>query len=348
MNVDKLFEERSTLRESLRRFLANELGDVSGLIGHRSSIATRRQAWGRLANQGWLSDRSETGTLDLVAMHEEFGRQCVFLPFVGFNFAVTAIEMEIARGSTSAPTLLADMKRGRRVLLPTQVAISRSSTPERTVVRGVLGASLATDLLIDDPESLALVSADAAGVTLKSMNTNSGLDVSLVTWDASSPRNRLAPDQPGSAAHAIAVATALSQVLLSAEMMGNASEIVDMTSSYAKERVQFGRPIGSFQAIQHKLAEMLLARDSTFELVRRAAVVLDQNPAAFHSAAIAKLAANSAARRIAFEAHQVFAGVGFMLEHRLHTHTFALAIHEQVLGSTEFLRQNAHLVQDTA
>jgi len=104
-----------------------------------------------------------------------------------------------------------------------------------------------------------------------------------------------------------------------AEMVGGAQKMLEMCVDYAKQRVQFGRPIGSFQAIQHKCADMLLLIESARSAVYAAACAAseDSQDAAL-LASVAKAYTNDACRFVAGEAIQIHGGMGFTWEHDAH------------------------------
>jgi hypothetical protein len=124
---------------------------------------------------------------------------------------------------------------------------------------------------------------------------------------------------------------------IAAEMVGTARRIFDMSLSYAKERNQFDRPIGSFQAIQHKLADMSLALERSTAAVQYAAMTCDAAAAdrtlACHSA---KAAAGEAARRILKDGAQIHGGIGYTWEHDLHLYLRRATTDEDMLGTTSW------------
>jgi alkylation response protein AidB-like acyl-CoA dehydrogenase len=126
-------------------------------------------------------------------------------------------------------------------------------------------------------------------------------------------------------------------VSIAAETTGTARRIFDMALEYAKERKQFDRPIGSFQAIQHKLAEMSLALQRATAAVQYAAMTCDAAAAdrklACHSA---KAAAGEAARRILKDGAQIHGGIGYTWEHDLHLYIRRATADEDVLGTTSW------------
>jgi alkylation response protein AidB-like acyl-CoA dehydrogenase len=108
-------------------------------------------------------------------------------------------------------------------------------------------------------------------------------------------------------------------IALAAEMTGTARRLFDMTLAYAKERVQFDVPIGSFQAIQHKLADVALDLERATSAVYYAAMAIDAEDADRHRAThVAKAAAGTAATRAAKDGIQVHGGIGYTWEHDLH------------------------------
>jgi len=126
-------------------------------------------------------------------------------------------------------------------------------------------------------------------------------------------------------------------VSIAAEMTGTARRIFDMSLAYAKERVQFDRPIGSFQAIQHKLADMSLALQRATAAVQYGAMTCDaavgDRTIACHSA---KAAAGEAARRILKDGAQIHGGIGYTWEHDLHLYLRRATADEDMLGTTSW------------
>jgi alkylation response protein AidB-like acyl-CoA dehydrogenase len=124
-------------------------------------------------------------------------------------------------------------------------------------------------------------------------------------------------------------------VSLAAEMVGTARRIFTMALEYAKERHQFGVPIGSFQAIQHKLAEMSLALERATAAVHYAAMSVDADDANRSKAChVAKAAAGEAARRILKDGIQIHGGIGYTWEHDLHLFLRRATADEYLLGTT--------------
>ncbi|MCZ7525445.1 MAG: acyl-CoA dehydrogenase family protein [Acidimicrobiia bacterium] len=126
-------------------------------------------------------------------------------------------------------------------------------------------------------------------------------------------------------------------IALAAEMVGTAGRMLEMAVRYARERIQFDVPIGSFQAVQHKLADVSLAVERARAAVHYAAMTFDDDDPDRHRAAhVAKAAAGNAARRAARDGIQVHGGIGFTWEHDLHLFIRRAYGSEHLLGTTSW------------
>jgi hypothetical protein len=122
---------------------------------------------------------------------------------------------------------------------------------------------------------------------------------------------------------------------IAAEMVGVSRRIFDMALAYAKERIQFDVPIGSFQAIQHKLADMSLVLERATAAVHYAAMTVDADDGDRARAChVAKAAAGEAARRILKDGAQIHGGIGYTWEHDLHLFLRRATADEYILGTT--------------
>jgi alkylation response protein AidB-like acyl-CoA dehydrogenase len=127
---------------------------------------------------------------------------------------------------------------------------------------------------------------------------------------------------------------------LAAEATGVASKVVELSRDYAKERLQFDRPIGSFQAISHKIADMLVLTENARSTTYYAAWALDEGvPDAALAAATAKVAGSEAARTVAQDGIQVHGGIGFTWEHDMHLYYRRAKWLELFLGDAGLWRE---------
>jgi alkylation response protein AidB-like acyl-CoA dehydrogenase len=125
-----------------------------------------------------------------------------------------------------------------------------------------------------------------------------------------------------------------------AEMLGAARRCLDMAVEYAKVREQFGQPIGSFQAIRHRCAEMLLEVENAHSAVYYAAWALEAGAEdAAVAASICKSYVSDAARKVCGDAIQVHGGIGFTWEYDLHLYMKRAKALEPLYGDAEFHRE---------
>jgi alkylation response protein AidB-like acyl-CoA dehydrogenase len=123
-----------------------------------------------------------------------------------------------------------------------------------------------------------------------------------------------------------------------AEMVGGAQAALDMAVAYAKERVQFNRPIGSFQAIQHYCANMVSDVDGSRFVTYKAAWKVSEGLPATMDVAIAKAWTGAAYSRVTLLAHQIFGAVGFTMDHDMHLYYRRAKAGEIMFGDGAFQR----------
>jgi alkylation response protein AidB-like acyl-CoA dehydrogenase len=123
-----------------------------------------------------------------------------------------------------------------------------------------------------------------------------------------------------------------------AEMVGGGQQVLDMAVSYAKKRVQFGKPIGSFQAIQHHCSNMLVDLDGCRWVTYKAAWMMDEGIPCEKQVSMAKVWCNDALRRIVALGHQVIGGVGYCEDHDMPLHFRMARMAEITFGDSDFHR----------
>ena len=269
---------------------------------------------------------------------EETGRAAACVPYL--TSAVMATTALLGSGDD----LLADLAAGRRTAAlaagfatpPPLPGAAAGSWPvwigrpdERDgpgvarltgTVRGVAGALAADVLLVPGdgvPLRLYAVDAAAAGVRREPLVS---LDATRLLADVTLDRAPGRPVATGEdAARAVAAALAAGAGLLAAELFGVAEQCLGMTVSYVKERHQFARPVGSFQAVKHRLADVWVAVTQARAAARYAAACLSTgDPDTPVAVALAKAACGEAAVLAAQECVQLHGGIGFTWEHPAH------------------------------
>jgi alkylation response protein AidB-like acyl-CoA dehydrogenase len=330
--------------------------------------------WGRLGTElGVLglsvpeADDGVGGSLvDQAVAVEELGASLACGPVFGTVFL--AIPALVA--ASSGPVrdgLLTELVEGRRTAAfavadragafdPAAVAVTASRSGEQWTVTGtaqrVVDGGIADDLLVaaKGPDGVALFAVEAAapGVDRTPLAT---LDLtrSQATVHFSDAPARLVADS-GEAPRVIEHALHVGSALLAVEQVGAARHLLDLSVDYAKTRLQFGRPIGSFQAVKHRLADLLVdlehARSAAYHAVW---ALTDGSDDPALVASIAQATASAAFVRVATDTIQVHGGIGFTWEHQAHLYFKRATTDAALLGSPEQHRSRvAELVLDTA
>ncbi len=359
-------DEQQELRKAVRKFCADHFDEQTV---RRLMEATPRfdpKTWQRLgAELGVLGlsvpeDRGGAGgtLVDQAVAVEELGAALACGPIFGTVFlAIPALVA--AQASPDTDSLLADLVEGRRTAA---VAIAdRSGTFDSTTVTSdgstvtgtverVVDAGAADVLLVaaSGPDGVALYAVDGADTERTDLAT---LDLTRpqanVRFDSAPARLIAGPAEADRViGHTLAVAAAL----LAVEQVGVITHLLDLAVEYAKTRLQFGRPIGSFQAVKHRLADMLVdaehARSTAYHAVWALA---DGSDDAALVTAIAQATCSAAAARIGADTIQVLGGIGFTWEHRTHLYFKRATTDAALLGSAEQNRDRvAAMVLDTA
>jgi hypothetical protein len=176
----------------------------------------------------------------------------------------------------------------------------------------------------------AAVTVKTSALELRSVH---GLDPALGLVEVVGDFDGAGADERGPVDWEAAVASG--QLALGHELVGGGRAMLELARQHALERIQFGRPIGSFQAVRHRLAEGLVAMEAAAALL---GATWDEPSRV--NAAMAKGLAGRSARTVARHAQQVLAGIGFTTEHPLHRYVRRTLVLDQLLGAgTRLTRQ---------
>ena len=360
-------EEQEELRGAVRRFLADKSpeAEVRRLMATEEGYdpAVWRQMADQLGLQGLAVPERHGGAgfgfVELAVVLEEMGAALLCAPFLSSvvlaaNALVTSGDEAamdrwlpgIASGETVAA--LAVTEDGGRWDLEAAGAVTTTArrTGDGWVLDGhksfVLDGHVAGLLLVvarsDDGLGLFAVEGDAPGLARRV----------LPTMDQTRKQARLelagvpaaAVGEPGGAGPGLARTLDLAAVALAAEQVGGAQRCLDRAVAYAKERIQFGRPIGSFQAIKHKCADLLLevesARSAAYYGAWAAAEDSDELPVV---ASLAKAYCSEAYFHAAAENIQIHGGIGFTWEHDAHLYFKRAKSSELLFGDPAYHRE---------
>jgi alkylation response protein AidB-like acyl-CoA dehydrogenase len=347
-----LSEEQELLQGSARDFLQQECPIRLVRAMEADEKGYDPSLWRQMAELGWLGlalPESYGGTgatmVDLVVLLEEFGRALVPGPFVptavlaglpilwagsdqqkqiylprlvqGELIVTLAWHEPSATSQAAGVETAADLQGEAYVLNGTKLCVPYAHVADYllTVARTATGATPA------DGITLFLVDAKTPGLTITKLATIADdHQCEVVLNDVRVPRSQVL-GEPGKGWGLVEQVRQYGAVAKCAEMVGIAQQAFEISLNYAKTRVQFGRPIGSFQAIKHKLANMVIDVDGSRYVTYRAAWLLSEGLPAGQQIAAAKAWTNEACRRVVKEGQQVHGGIGYTKEYDLQLYT---------------------------
>jgi alkylation response protein AidB-like acyl-CoA dehydrogenase len=340
--------EQDELRDGVRTVLAGEC-PMSVVREVVEKGATADALWNRMVALGWPAltvpeafGGLEMGAVELGVVVEELGRAVAPGPFVPTvtQFAPVVAEAgapeqqqrflaAVAAGELTGSLALVEASGD---IDPAHV--TATAEPDRTgfVLHGsktmVVEAAAAEEIAVvarrpgtDGDDGVGAFVVPQADVAVESVEAfDATRPLARVTLDGAHVEGDRMLGDPGPAtADAIRRAVEVAVTALATETVGTAQAIFDVTLAYAKQREQFGVPIGSFQAIKHKFADMLLALERARATSYFAALTIaeDDDRRAL-AASMAKAAAGDCAARLAKEGIQIHGGIGYTWEHDMH------------------------------
>jgi alkylation response protein AidB-like acyl-CoA dehydrogenase len=302
MNFD-LSDDQREIKETARALLA-ERSSFERVRAAAEGAGYDESLWQELCALGWTGigipeehGGVGLGVVELAVLAEELGYAVTPTRFLAN--ALAALVIGSAGSEDQRARWLPGLASGEA---PGTVAYAHDGVAE--LVPDAVGA--AAIVLVEDGRA-TLVDATAATVEPRE------------TIDPTRTYARVSSDDgealPGTIAHGLDRA----EIVLSAELVGVAQRALELTVDYAKTRTQFGHPIGVFQAVSHRCAEMLLETEGARSAVYGAAWAADADPDELpFAASVAKAAAADAGKRVTASAIQVHGGVGFTWEADLH------------------------------
>ncbi|WP_030326374.1 acyl-CoA dehydrogenase family protein [Streptomyces sp. NRRL B-3229] len=348
--------EQEQLRATVRRFLADKAPSTAVRHWMESDERHDPALWRQMASQLGLHGvalpeeygGSGGGPVELGLVLEETGRALLPSPYFATvalaGQALTACDDDTAKARW-LPSI-ADGTLTATLALAEESAMWRPEEARTTATRGDGGWTLSgTKMFVVDGDS-----ADLLLVVARPADTETGLFA--VTGDAPGViRTRLHPLDPtrrlaridldhapalrvGCDENTLRTVLDLAVVALAAEQVGGAQACLDAAVEHAKARVQFGRPIGSFQAVKHKCADMLLRVEAARSAAYHAVSVAAHGPAGLpEAAALAGATCADAFTHTAKENIQIHGGLGYTWEHDAHLYLKRAKSSEHLFGS---------------
>jgi isovaleryl-CoA dehydrogenase len=373
MTLQTLTDEQRAFVEAIRDFAKREVGtrEQRDALTDHGREPHNQQIYERAAELGWIGltipeeyGGSGGGAVDMCLMLEEITRGMIPIAFVGVSM-ITAGAVRRFGSEEQKHELLGGIARGR----PEAIAMSEpeagsdvgalSCRAERMdgdyVINGqktwITGAHAADHILLvcrttrtDDKHhgiSMISVPRDTAGMEVRGIETMGGREVNDIFFtDCQVSADRLIGVQ-GEGWRQLMAGLNHERLIIAAQALGMAQRAFDDLLAYVKERKQFGRPIGSFQALKHRIADLATELEATRLLVYDVAMRSDANPEVTlpREASMAKLKASELAKRMTLEGMQMMGGYGYAVEYDMERQVRTALVTPIYGGTSEIQRE---------
>ncbi len=350
--------DQDELRTSVRSILEGEwpIASVRALVETGDTSAVN-DLWKTMVSLDWpaLAIAQEhggvgLGFVELAVVAEELGRVVAAGPLLPTATQFVPAVREVAGGASLGPVAtgqqtgtLAVAVEGRwdlasvaTVARPAGAAFTLHGTKTH-VFEAAAVDTIAVVARLEGADGLSLFAIAPADAQVRALTPVDGTrTLASVVLDGTPA----APiGTPGAAAPGLARALEEATIALALEMVGTSQTIFDLTLEYAKVRHQFGVPIGSFQAVKHKLANMMVALErARATCYFAAATVAEDDPRRGVAASMAKAAAGDAQRLVTQDGIQLLGGIGYTWEHDMHLYVKRAKCSEALFGSASYHR----------
>ena len=354
-----LDKEQEMLRKSFSEFLSKECPFDTVREIEESADGYDKKIWKKMARLGWMEIHFPEAYgglgdpfVDMTIIMEEMGKKAFPSPFFSTVILCGLTLME-GGSEQQKKTLLPKIAAGKRIMALAQYeeeasylesGIQLSAQPDggNYVLNGrklfVLDANVADDIIVaartGEGVTLFLVNAKAPGVSIQKMRTIGKDNNSAVTFDKVNVSKDSMVGGPGAGWSILEQAAPKATVAKCAEMLGGCEEAIAMTVAYAKERVQYSTPIGGFQVIQHYMADMRIAYDTSIYYLHKVAWMLDQGMDAVKEVSALKAQVNEQYKFITERAVQIHGGIGTTREFNIGLFYRRAKAFETILGDT--------------
>jgi alkylation response protein AidB-like acyl-CoA dehydrogenase len=372
MTIQNLTDEQLAFVEAIRDFAKRECGtrEQRDALTDRGREPHNQELYERIADLGWLGvaipeeyGGSGGGAVDMCLLCEEFARGQI--PMVFFSVSmITARAFERFGTEGQKREILGAVARGRVEAIAMSEPEAGSDVgnlsckAERSnggyVINGqktwITAAHAADHILLvcrtkrtdNKHEGMSMISVpgDAEGLEIRGIETMGGREVNDVFFtDCYVPAERLL-GREDQAWMQLMAGLNHERLIIAAQALGMAQRAFDDVLAYVKERRQFGRPVGTFQALKHRIADLATEIEATRLLVYDVATRVDANPQALfpREASMAKLKATEAAKRATLEGMQMMGGYGYAVEYDMERQLRTAVATTIYAGSSEIQR----------
>lgn len=349
----ELSDDQVALKDAATELL-DDLADSQRARAAAEAGGLDAELWRAMSAQGWTGiELSEAqgglglGTVEAAVLAEATGRHMAPAPFLPTLLSLGALARAATSGVSEARQWIQPLLSGESIGCVAWSShsagrgITASEAGDSWTLSGrsdpVIAAPIAHVAIVmaDDTNGRALFAVDLEATGRPAAEPAMDMTRSLgwLTFD-DTPAVRLGG---ADAAEALIDRAAVST---SAEMLGGASWALDAAVAYAKDRVQFDRPIGGFQAVKHRCADMFVDVEAMRSVVYWAAwCVSTDDPEASVAASSAKVWCSDAAKRVHASALQVHGGIGFTWEHDVHLYLKRSQLDQVSFGDARFHRE---------
>lgn len=360
-------DEQRLLKESVERLVADQYGFDQRKQMAKEPDGWSRTMWGRFAEQGLLGlpfteedGGFGGGAVETMIVMEALGHAIPLDPYFATvvlagsalrHGASQAQRAALVPGIAAGETIMAfahGEPRSRYELADVTTTAKRDGTGwvlngEKSIVlhgdtahKLIVSARVAGERFDRDGIGLFLVDAKAAGVSRRGYTTMDGARAAEITLSSVKADDVLG--EPGQAITVIERVADDAIAALCAEAVGNMQALLDTTVEYLKTRVQFGQPIGKFQALQHRAADMLVALEMARSMAMYATMMSGEADALERSKAIsaAKIQIGKSARFVGQNAIQLHGGIGATEELKVGHYFRRITMMEAQFGDTDF------------
>jgi alkylation response protein AidB-like acyl-CoA dehydrogenase len=363
-------EEQEMLRTSARDFLTNECPkDLVRQMAEDEKGYTP-ELWRKMAELGWMGlafpeeyDGMGMTFFDLIILLEEMGRSCLPGPFFS-TVVLGGLTILDAGTEEQKKEFLSKIANGDLIITlaltepsasydPASITVKATPDGDDYVINGtklfVPDANVADYLVCvtrtkegaspGDGITLFLVDAKSPGIATTLLKTIAGDKLCEVIFDNVKVPNKNMVGELDKGWSVMERILEKSTVALCAQMVGGAEATLEMSVQYAKDRMQFGRPIGSFQAIQHHCANMVTDVDGSKYIMYEAAWKVGEGLPATMEVSMAKAWVTEAYQRVTLLGHQIHGGIGFTEEHDMPLYFKRAKAAEATFGDADWHRE---------
>jgi isovaleryl-CoA dehydrogenase len=373
MSIQTLTDEQRAFVETIRDFARRECGtrEQRDALTDNGREPHNQKMYERIADLGWLGvaideayGGSGGGATDMCLLCEEFARGQIPMGFFPVSM-ITAGAVDRFGSDALKHELLSGIVHGRVEAIAMSEPEAGSDVgnlscrAERVnggyVINGqktwITAAHAADHILLvcrtnrtgNKHEGLSMISVPTGseGMEVRGIETMGGREVNDIFFtDCEVPADRLIGDQDQAWMQLMAGLNN-ERLIIAAQSLGMAQRAFDDVLSYVKERKQFGKPIGSFQALKHRLADLATEIEATRMLVYNTAASVDANPGALfpREASMSKLKATETAKRATLEAMQMMGGYGYAVEYDMERQVRTALVTTIYGGTSEIQRE---------